>query len=159
MPIKRSEKRRRFAARLGTVGLGGRVCGLCHQQHKPLMRTECCGQWICDDQDEYVMFSFARNSCSRNHERFTLCGFHFNEQHDGIWTDCQLCRESNDTEMYVWYGTNEYNFVKLKDPPAFEPTLCTVCQKVIRQGEDGYTRQAGKFYCMECRPEVLLPAR
>ena len=40
-----------------------------------LVRTECCGKWICDDEDEYVLFSYARNSCHRNHRRFTLCAY------------------------------------------------------------------------------------
>jgi len=25
--------------------------------------------------------------------------------------------------MYVWYGTNDYNFVVLENPPHYEPTL------------------------------------
>ena len=51
-------------------------CGLCGKTEN-LTKTECCGQWICDDEDQYVMFSFARNSCWRNHRRFTLCGYHY----------------------------------------------------------------------------------
>ena len=48
-------------------------CGLCGSAERPLRRTECCSQWICDDEDQYVPFSFARNSCARNHDRYTLC--------------------------------------------------------------------------------------
>ena len=48
-------------------------CGLCGKTRK-LTKTECCGQWICDDEEKYVIFSYARNSCSRNHQRYTLCG-------------------------------------------------------------------------------------
>ena len=29
-----------------------------------LTKTECCGQWICDDEDQYVLFSYAHNSCT-----------------------------------------------------------------------------------------------
>lgn len=36
-----------------------RVCGLCGEAAKPLTRTECCENLICDDEDEYVMFSYA----------------------------------------------------------------------------------------------------
>ena len=39
------------------------ICGAT----KNLVRTECCGKWICDDEDKYVVFSYARNSCHRNH--------------------------------------------------------------------------------------------
>ena len=48
-------------------------CGLCGKK-KNLVRAECCGQWICNDEDKYVLFSYAENSCHRNHRRMTLCG-------------------------------------------------------------------------------------
>lgn len=31
-------------------------CGLCGKRGR-LVRTECCGEWICDDEDSYVLFS------------------------------------------------------------------------------------------------------
>ena len=71
-------------------------CGLCGAT-SGLTRTDCCGQWICDDEDQYVLFSYARNSCYRNHSRYTLCGFHYNEEHPGKWQDCVECRESFET--------------------------------------------------------------
>jgi hypothetical protein len=46
-------------------------CGLCGETKK-LTRTLCCVNLICDDEDKYVMFSYARNSCHRNHDRYTL---------------------------------------------------------------------------------------
>ncbi|MBI4768979.1 MAG: hypothetical protein HY784_00835 [Chloroflexi bacterium] len=124
-------------------------CGLCGKTAR-LMKTECCGEWICDDEDQYRMFSFARNSCHRNHDRYTLCSFHYNEGHEGNWQECAECRESFETEMYVWYGTNEYNFVKLTNPPAYKPTKCSRCKKVIRLGEDGYSIKGGEYLCEEC---------
>jgi hypothetical protein len=36
-------------------------CGLCGKTQN-LTRTDCCDQWICDDEHEYVLFSYARNS-------------------------------------------------------------------------------------------------
>ena len=90
-------------------GHGRPRCGLCGKTRK-LTKTECCGQWICDDEDKYIIFSYARNSCSRNHRRFTLCGYHYTEEHEGNWKDCPECRNSFETEIYVYYGTNEYNF-------------------------------------------------
>ena len=82
-------------------------CGLCGSTTKPLTRTPCCGNWICDDEEDYVLFSFAHNSCHRNHNRYTLCSSHHNEGHKGRWQDCPKCRKSFETEMYVWYGTND----------------------------------------------------
>jgi hypothetical protein len=131
-----------------------RCCGLCGATRN-LTKTECCGQWICNDEDEYVLFSYARNSCSRNHRRFTLCGHHSEEEHEGRWQDCAKCRENVETEMYVYYGTNEYNFEKLPDPPEFEQTRCASCGKVIKLGQDGYSVLGKKYTCMDCiSPEV-----
>lgn len=124
-------------------------CGLCGKTTN-LTRTECCNQWICDDEDQYVMFSYARNSCHRNHNRYTLCAHHFNEGHPGHWQDCAECREEFPTEMYVYYGTNEYNFEKLKDPPKFEPTRCAACNKIIDLGNDGYVMSADDYFCEKC---------
>jgi hypothetical protein len=132
-----------------------RKCGLCGKTRK-LTRTECCGQWICDDEDEYVMFSYARNSCYRNHRRYTLCGFHHAEEHDGDWQTCSKCREGFETEMYVWYGTNEYNFVKLQNPPTYDPTICEGCGVVIRLGEDGYSITPDKkYFCEDCTQKKI----
>ena len=124
-------------------------CGLCGKTTK-LMKTECCGQWICDDEDQYVMFSYARNSCHRNHSRFTLCGYHYNEGHKGKWEDCPECREAFETELHVYYGTNEYNFEKLSNPPAYEPTRCAKCGKVINLGNDGYSVKGKEYLCEAC---------
>ena len=128
-----------------------RRCGLCGKSGS-LRRTECCDNWICDDEDSYRPLSFARNSCARNHGRFTLCSFHHNDGHEGRWEACAKCREQFETELYVYYGTNEYNFSKLPDPPAFEPTLCAKCGKRIVLGEGGYSRFQGQFFCMNCSP-------
>ena len=68
-------------------------CGLCRKTGN-LTRTDCCGQWICDDEHTYVLFSFARNSCSRNHSRYTLCAYHHHEGHTGDWqTVSEMLRE------------------------------------------------------------------
>lgn len=124
-------------------------CGLCGKT-KNLTRTECCGNWICDDEDNYVLFSYARNSCHRNHSRYTLCSFHHNEGHAGDWKTCKKCQSEFETEMYVWYGTNEYNFETLENPPAYKPTKCSSCGKVIRLGTDGYSIVGKKYQCMDC---------
>src|SRR5262245_6206558 len=124
-------------------------CGLCGKTDN-LTKTFCCGQWICDDEDEYQLFSYARNSCFRNHDRYTLCSYHYNEQHKGDWRECQKCKIGFKTEMYVYYGTNDYNFVKLENPPKYKPTKCAKCKKVIKLGEDGYSIRGKEYYCMEC---------
>lgn len=129
-------------------------CGLCGET-KDLMRTGCCGQWICDDEDQYKLFSFSHNSCARNHRRFTLCGHHYVERHVGKWQECNKCRDDIDTEMYVHYGTNEYNFEKLVDPPDFEPTKCIKCKKTIRLGNDAYSVTRDGYFCSRCSKHLL----
>ena len=124
-------------------------CGLCGKTTN-LIQTRCCGNWICDDEHKYVMFSYARNSCHRNHRRYTLCGYHHTEGHSGDWKDCLKCREGFATEMSVWYGTNEFNFEKLPNPPKYEPTLCTDCGTVIQLGTGGYSTQGGNYWCSRC---------
>ena len=151
-----SSKKMAVARGKGTVrakpaGDSVRQCGLCRKT-KNLTRTECCGQWICNDEDDYVMFSYARNSCFRNHRRQTLCGFHGVEGHSGDWRECKDCRDEFPAEMVAFYGTNEYNFVKLQNPPSYEPTRCDKCRKVIRLAEDSYTISARKHFCTRCSP-------
>jgi hypothetical protein len=124
-------------------------CGLCGKTGK-LTKTECCDQWICDDEDQYVIFSYARNSCYRNHRRYTLCGYHYTEEHPGAWKNCQKCMDDIETEMYVDCGTNEYNFEKLENPPDYEPTKCDKCGKIIVLSEGGYSQRAGQYWCSEC---------
>ena len=81
-------------------------CGLCGKTTN-LIKTECCDNWICDDAHKYLMFSYAKNSCYRNHDRYTLCAFHYHEGHSGDWKDCPECKEEIDPEMYAYYGTND----------------------------------------------------
>ena len=124
-------------------------CGLCGKATN-LVRTECCDNWICDDEGNYQLFSYAHNSCHRNHRRYTLCGSHFCEGHEGRWQDCAKCREDVETEMYVYYGTNEYNFETLEKPPKYKPTKCRTCGKIIPLGDGGYVQSSEGYFCMKC---------
>lgn len=124
-------------------------CGLCGKTGK-LTKTECCDQWICDDEDRYVIFSYARNTCYRNHDRYTLCSFHYHEGHSGDWKTCQECKDNFETEIYVGYGTNEYNFEKLENPPDYEPTRCAKCNSIIVLADGGYSMTGDGYLCMKC---------
>jgi hypothetical protein len=132
----------------------GLRCGLCGKTEN-LTKTECCNNWICNDEHKYRLFSFAHNSCHRNHSRYTLCGGHYAERHEGRWQDCQKCREMVETEMYVYYGTNEYNFEKLKNPPKYEPTRCSGCNQVIRLAYEGYSYSKEGYLCEKCSQKKL----
>ena len=124
-------------------------CGLCGKT-KNLTKTECCGNWICDDEHKYVLFSYARNSCHRNHRRFTLCGYHFIEDHKGDWKTCKKCRTGFPAEMTVWFGTNEYNFEKMPNPPSYKPTKCSRCGQVIVLSEGGFSYGPEDYTCADC---------
>lgn len=125
-------------------------CGLCGSTRKKLSKTKCCNNWICDDEENYVLFSFARNSCARNHRKFTLCGSHHNEEHRGDWKTCEKCLSNIKIEMYVHYGTNRYNFEKLANPPKYEPTKCSACKEIIKLSEGRYSIYRDGYYCMNC---------
>jgi hypothetical protein len=101
-----------------------------------------------------VLFSYARNSCYRNHRRYTLCGYHYAEEHGGDWKDCSKCKEEFETEMYVYYGTNEYNFEKLGNPPEYEPTRCARCNAIISLSEDSCTISGEDYICGGCFPTL-----
>ena len=124
-------------------------CGLCGKT-RALTKTACCNQWICNDERKYVLFSYAHNSCHRNHRRLTLCGYHHAEGHTGSWKECSLCRRGIETEMYVWYGTNKYNFEKLEYPQTYEPTKCSRCGTVIVLSEGGYSVRGAEYWCANC---------
>lgn len=102
-----------------------------------------------------LMFSYAKNRRSRYHRRYTLCGAHFSEGHDGKWQDWTECREGFEREMVAWYGTNEFNFEKRANPPAFEPTLCARYKSRINLGTDGYTINDNGYWCARCAPMLM----
>jgi len=129
-------------------------CGLCGKS-RSLTKTDCCANWICDDEHKYLMFSYARNSCHRNHRHYTLCAYHDNEEHNGDWKECDKCRHGFPTEIYVWYGTNEYNFEKLRNPPTYEPTQCSECGTIIVLSEDEYSKLGKEYWCGECIHERM----
>lgn len=126
-------------------------CGLCGNRDN-LIKTECCNNWICNDEDQYVPFSFDNNSCYRNHDRHTICGIHYNEEHSGKWQDCQECKDMYEVEMYVYFATSNYNFAPLEDPPTYDPIKCYKCSKIIKLGFEDCSRTNKGYICAECLP-------
>lgn len=128
------------------------ACGLCGSAEKVLIKTPCCNNWICDDEHNYVMFSYARNSCSRNHRRYTLCGFHFIEGHEKKWKNCKTCKKDLDLSDYVDMGTNEYNFEVLKNPEKVTIS-CVHCKMTANSVEDFAYKTPKGYYCTkkECQ--------
>jgi DNA-directed RNA polymerase subunit RPC12/RpoP len=61
--------------------------------------------------------------------------------------------------MYVYYGTNEYNFAKLENLPSYEPTRCSKCNSIIVLSEGGYSRMGDEYFCIRCSALDLHPSR
>jgi len=79
--------------------------------------------------------------------------------HSGDWKTCLKCREGIETEMYVWHGTNEFNFEKLPNSPEYEPTTCFECGKVIVLGEGGYSTCGDDYWCGRCTAKQMREGR
>jgi formylmethanofuran dehydrogenase subunit E len=84
-----------------------------------------------------------------------VCGSHYAEGHSGRWKECQQCRKDFETEMYVYYGTNEYNFEKLENSPVYEPARCSKCGEVIVLSEGGYSQRGNEYWCGRCTYEEM----
>ena len=85
------------------------TCGLCGAEGtrmNSLTRTTCCNNWICQDQETYELNSFKLNSCNRNHDRYSTCNFHCQNNHPGRWQDCNICmkkiRSGSSAEEKEW---------------------------------------------------------
>ena len=142
------ETKKKKPARVSADG-GKERCGLCGKRGKTT-KTGCCGNLICDDYNQYKLFSYARNSCARNHDSFTLCASHRHEEHVGHWKSCKQCLGGFDAEMYDWYGSNEYNFEKLDVLLPFTPHQCGHCRAMILQSRDGYSMKGKLYFCERC---------
>jgi hypothetical protein len=136
-----------------TAGPPSEKCELCGRR-RLLIPTECCKRLVCGIAGPDGREKLTIGGCYRKHQRYSLCTHHFAEGHAGEWQTCAECRGDFGTEIYVWYGTNEHNFEKLENPPAFEPTLCAGCGKRIKLGTDAYQRSPdGSHRCDECWDE------
>lgn len=88
-------------------------CGLCGKTDN-LTRTECCDRAICDDEGSYQMFSYSGVCCSRNHRRYTLCGYHHGEGHqEKDWKKCEKCVGGDllNLTTAITQGTSELPFL------------------------------------------------
>ncbi|EGG22262.1 hypothetical protein DFA_04380 [Cavenderia fasciculata] len=128
----------------------GEKCGLCGKSGK-LTRTPCCNNVICDDWDNYVLFSQANNSCSRNHDRNTVCSVHYMQKHGGPWQTCQVCKRGSPPAMYAHGATNKYNFSPLKNVKLI-PFKCAMCGHTSTDKFDFPTVGSGGYYCKKCIP-------
>jgi len=99
------------------------------------------------------MFTYSNVSCTRNHRRYTVCGYHHTEGHEGHWQNCEKCRSSfRSREDLAGKGTSSFNFRedKWEDAPTFEPTKCTKCSRIIKLGSEAHSMVQGGYQCAKC---------
>lgn len=128
-------------------------CGLCGETRRELLElTECCGETVCNREDEYVLMSFSRDFCSRSHGRYTRCGFHTNEGHEGDWRTCDQCDAERTPGVVCWYETNGYNFTPgvRRERGALYTQACTSCGKRIHTGMEEFSFGARGVQCGPC---------
>ena len=90
--------------RMEAKPIPGEHCRFCGEKSLPLVKTQCCNQWICCDT---AFFSIRGGEyCQFEHEHYSVCHFHYNEKHQGIWQECKECRDFFDNEQY----NEELNF-------------------------------------------------
>ncbi len=117
-------------------------CELCDEEEN-LILTDCCKNWVCNDEDQLATFSISINQCYQNHFKNTLCGFHYREGHkEPNWKTCQQCKDYFSPEEYCYFSTNSNNF---------DITRCTAA------AEAPHIVHKTKLYCMKCWiPEEIL---
>ncbi|GAM25053.1 hypothetical protein SAMD00019534_082280 [Acytostelium subglobosum LB1] len=97
-------------------------CGLCNREpgpDRPLKKTPCCKNWVCDNEHQYVMMSNSRQFCARSHNRYTSCGCPeaTGHKHDNKKNDWRACKECRSGGQDNWYNCNGYNFSPMFDAP------------------------------------------
>lgn len=121
--------------------------------------TECCNVPVCDNEEEYEMFSFSRDHCMRSHSRYTACAFHFNEGHtSNDWRTCGQCKNNfeQDGAARSWFSTNGFCVT-----PGLETSLpqgsyitqpCSKCNGRITPGHDtvSYSFSDGSAPAAQC---------
>ena len=130
----------------------GGACSLCGKT-KNLTTTPCCGQPICDDHHKYELFSYAHTSCARNHDRRSLCAFHYNNDHPGKWQDCKRCVKELGEESYALLAASDYNIGKPESVPDIS-IRCFGCKKDIKDMSlISMVTSKGKL-CIKCAPDM-----
>ena len=76
----------------------GEHCRFCGDESVPLVKTRCCEQWSCCDTD-YISIR-GGGYCQFEHENYSACHFHYNENHQGSWRECEECRNFFGEKQY-----------------------------------------------------------
>ena len=86
--------------RMQAKPIPGKHCHLCKETGLPLVKTECCHEWVCCDT-EYLSYR-GGGRCQFEHEYYSACHFHFNEKNNGKWQECDECRDFFGEDEFQW---------------------------------------------------------
>jgi len=137
------------------------TCKLCSKgwNEVRLRRTSCCKQVVCDNEDEYQMFSYSRKFCNRSHNRYTLCGYHGHDQECKKNKDWRLCAECVKSDIpasvadKLWRGLNSYNIYPMLSQDVPKHSLCETCCKCHKKfisGAEGCSHSREGISCLRC---------
>lgn len=134
------------------------VCAICAGQ-KNLERADCCGNWICNNEKDYQLYSYSRHFCSRSHRMYTCCGSHHAEGHKGDWRSCEPCTDRLGGARY--YATNVYNVTPALESPRGSTMVTAACTRCGVRVAYGIERPADPVYaydgvvCATCQGQAL----
>ncbi len=77
--------------RMKAKKIKGEHCRFCGDKTVPLVKTQCCNQWICCDTK--ALSYRGGGYCQFQHEHYSVCFSHFNEGHTGTYMDCTSCKD------------------------------------------------------------------
>jgi hypothetical protein len=140
-------------------------CFICHSKTSEvnITYTKCCNMPVCDNSHEYVPCSYSRDFCERNHNMYTACNRHDEEEHDGDWRNCTKCNSVldgcnyNHTPVRRFQSTN-----RIPVTPCFERFIpqgsmiifpCgnyPTCKNRMLPGHSSVSYHVDKAFCDKC---------
>lgn len=109
--------------RMKAKKIPGEHCRFCGDSTVPLVKTRCCNQWICCDT---ARLSFRGGGfCQDEHERYSMCHFHYQERHAGDYKECKECSDFWEKE----YRTFEHGS---RNKPKYDKPRDRVAAKLDR---------------------------
>ena len=136
-------------------------CELCGAEEEDwtIVKTECCGRVVCSDKKgEWNKCSHGFDiittyGCERNHEKYSVCYYHFVEEHEGRWQDCSICRFTWPVKTYVELATDpRANFEPLKKSqlPPTKMGQCSEKQHKMKVWADAPDEVNKQLLCERC---------
>jgi len=132
--------------RMKAKKLKDECCFICGDEDSPLVKTKCCHQWVCCDTS---FLSFRGGGyCLFEHENYSVCHYHYNNNHEGKWEDCKECQEFFGKEAFE----SELNFKpKIKNQKNFrgKKQISTITKQTTVNEDKGeiviYQPEKGTF--------------